>query len=70
MEKNSEASEIEREADIVLQQGIGLFCSEPVKAVIKELESRTHDSFVIKLDVFYYGYIMGKRAERARRGKA
>ena len=44
-----------------------MFCSKPVKAVIKELESRTHDRFIIKLDAFNYGYMMRKRAERARR---
>lgn len=67
METKLEAFEIQREVDIVLHQGIGLVCSETVKSVINELESRTCDKLLIKIDAFNYGYIMGKRAERAKR---
>lgn len=67
MGTKSEALEIQREVDIVLHQELGLVCSETVKSVINELESRAYDNFLIKIEAFNYGYIMGKRAERARR---
>ena len=66
----SEALQAKKEADILLHQGAGLFSSNPVKWVLKELEhrhSREYSEFFNRLDAFNYGYMLGKRAERARR---
>ena len=52
------------------EQGIKLFLSKPVRWVLKELERR-HDGeysdLFKRIDAFNYGYILGIRAERARR---
>ena len=61
-----------KEADILSHQGIGLFSSKPIKFVFKELErrrNREYSEFFNRVDAFNYGYILGKRAERARRKK-
>lgn len=68
----SEALKIKKEAEIVRQQGIELFLSRPVRLVIEELKRRNretgYDQFIALLEAFNYGYIMGKRAERKRKG--
>lgn len=62
-----EALEAKKECDIAKKQGIGLFLSKPVKFVVLEIKSRCEDSVLLWTDIFNYGYILGKRAERARR---
>lgn len=68
----SEALKIKKEAEIVRQQEIELFLSRPVRLVIEELKRRNretgYDQFIALLEAFNYGYIMGKRAERKRKG--
>ena len=65
-----EALKAKKEADIVGEQGIKLFLSKPIRWVLKELERR-HDGeysdLSKRIDAFNYGYILGIRAERARR---
>lgn len=70
-----EALKAKKEADIVGEQGIGLFLSKPVQWVFQELCRKHGENYaeVSKMiDIFNYGYILGIRAERARRkgGKA
>ena len=58
------------EADIVQQQALNLFISNAVQWVLQELERRHSgegSEMFIHADMFNYGYIMGIRAERARR---
>ena len=68
----SEALKSKKEAEIVRQQEIELFLSRPVRLVIEELKRRNretgYDQFIALLEAFNYGYIMGKRAERKRKG--
>ncbi|MBO5449300.1 MAG: hypothetical protein J5994_08215 [Ruminococcus sp.] len=69
----SEAQKAAKEADILSQQAIELFLSKPVKHVLFELSCRYRNEnspFLMFLNVFNYGYILGKRSERARRKKA
>ena len=63
-----QALKAKKDADIVEHQGIGLFFSNPVQWVFNELHRR-HDyqEKFNMCDIFNYGYIMGIRAERARR---
>lgn len=61
-----EALKARKEADIVNHQCIGLFISNPVQFVVKELARKNEDRFLL-MSIFNYGYIMGVRAERARR---
>lgn len=67
-----EALKAKEEVDILFKQTIGLFTSRPVKFVVAEIKHRcareglNHENFVLML-VLNYGYIMGVRAERARR---
>lgn len=63
-----EALKARDEVDILEKQGIGVFISRPVKHVLYELERRYKDPFLFVANVFYYGYILGKRAKRAKRG--
>ena len=70
-----EALKAKQEADIVEQQGIELYSSNPVQWVFQDLRRRHNGEYselFNMIDVFNYGYIMGIRAERARRkgGKA
>lgn len=64
----TEALKARNEVDILDKQSLGLFLSKPVRHVLFELECRHQISspFTIS-EIFYYGYILGKRAERARR---
>lgn len=63
------------EADIVRKQGIGLFLSDPVQFVFQALENKRSENnccgefsnHIAMLEAFNYGYILGKRAERAKR---
>lgn len=65
-----EAIEARKQADITEQQEMDLFMSKPVRHVMFELENRCivkpYKDLFFTMDVFYYGYILGKRAERAR----
>lgn len=56
------------EADMIMKSKDDLFFSKPVKYVVRELQRRCdrHDNILLN-SVFNYGYILGKRAERARR---
>lgn len=67
----SEAQKARKEADIVEKQYAAMFISKPVRHVFYELDCRYRDkrsySFLMFMSVFNYGYILGKRAERARR---
>lgn len=69
----AEARTAAKEADILKHQNIDTFCSKPVKHVLFELSCRYRNEnspFLMFLNIFNYGYILGKRAERARRKKA
>ena len=64
-----QALKANKEADIVEQQGIGLFLSNPVQWVFQNLRRRHNGEYselFNMIDVFNYGYILGIRAERAR----
>lgn len=71
-----EAAKAKKELEIVRHQPVNTFVSKPVKhflfmteknlRVIPEKSSR--DIFMI-LNVFNYGYILGKRAERAKKAR-
>lgn len=78
-ESNPTAAEVmrtKREADIVMKQCCGLFMSNQVKRTLQEVERRTYqrrghsERILDLLSAFNYGYILGKRAERARRKAA
>lgn len=58
----------DKEADMIMKCNNELFFSKPVKFVVQELQRRCggHDNILLH-SVFNYGYILGKRAERARR---
>lgn len=65
-----QALKAKKEADIVGEQGIGLFLSKPVQWVFQELclkHSENYAEVSKMIDIFNYGYILGIRAERARR---
>lgn len=65
-----QALKANKEADIVEQQGIGLFLSNPVQWVFQNLRRRHNGEYselFNMIDVFNYGYILGIRAERARK---
>lgn len=60
----------DKEADMIMKNEVEVFYSKPVRYVLKELQRRynSYDNINILLKrVFTYGYILGKRAERARR---
>lgn len=61
----------DKEADMIMKSKDDLFFSKPVKYVVRELQRRydRHDNILLNR-VFSYGYILGKRAERARRKKS
>ena len=64
-----EALQAKREVEIIEQQGLGLFNSRPVMHVLSHIfnkHSGEHSQLFTTADVFYYGYILGKRAERKR----
>ena len=61
-------SEIENIVDILMKQDIKLFFREAAP-IINELFRRDSDNFFILMEIFNYGYILGKRAERARRSR-
>lgn len=65
-----EALKAHNEVEILGYQTIGLFMSKPVRHVLSQLECRYGTEWRFALDVFNYGFIMGKRAERARRAKS
>ena len=58
----------DEEADMIMRCNNELFFSKPVKYVVRELRRRCdrHDNILLN-SVFNYGYMLGKRAERARR---
>lgn len=66
-----EALQAKKEVDIIEKQSQSLVFSRPVRHVLFEINSRhKHESskeIFVTIDAFYYGYILGKRAERARR---
>lgn len=64
----AEALKARDEVDILSKQSLELFFSKPVQHVLFELECRHQIISPLTIsDIFYYGYILGKRAERARR---
>jgi len=66
----AEAQKASKEADIVMKQYLDVFLSKPVRHVFFELECRDelkNSPFLMFAAVFNYGYILGKRSERARR---
>lgn len=66
-----EALKAKQEAGIAMKNGIGLFVSKPIKFVVQELQRRFEGHNVLLLNcIFNYGYILGKRAERARKKKS
>ncbi len=66
-----EAQKARQEAHISGELPMTLFMSKPVSHVLCELESCCGEkSYLFVCGVFNYGYIMGKRAERARRAKS
>lgn len=59
-----------KEADILMHQSINLFLSTSVQRVLLELKHRDGKHYcdcLAMCGAFNYGYILGKRAERARR---
>ena len=60
--------EIENIVDILMKQDSKLFFREAAP-IINELFRRDSDNLFILLEIFNYGYILGKRAERARRSR-
>lgn len=69
-----EALQARKTVDIVRKQTMELFLSRDVSHVLSELERRSQDELrggitnvLFYMNVFNYGYILGKRAERARR---
>ncbi len=68
-----EATEAKKEFTIVQHQPIGLFLSKKVKhflftAEVYNCDRASGDRFMV-FDAFAYGYILGKRAERARKAE-
>ena len=66
----AEALKAKEEADIVGHQCIGLYLSNPVQWVFQNLHRRHNGEYselFNMVDIFNYGYILGIRAERARR---
>ena len=61
-----QALKAKKEADIVEYQTVGLFLSNPVQWVLDILRCRHNREFELG-SAFHYGYILGIRAERARR---
>lgn len=61
----------EEESDMIMKNEVEVFYSKPVRYVLKELQRRynRYDNILLNR-VFSYGYILGKRAERARRKKS
>lgn len=60
----------DKEADKVMENKNALFFDKQVKLVIRELQRRCEsDNIVLYNCIFNYGYILGKRVERARRKK-
>lgn len=59
----------DKEADMIMKNKNTLFFGEQIKYVIQELQRRCdgYDSVLLRNCVLNYGYILGKRAERARR---
>lgn len=71
-QSSPEALKTDKEADILSHQGIDLFTSKPIKWVLEAAErsyNKEHSELLNRLNAFNYGYILGKRAERARRRK-
>lgn len=72
-----QAKKAQEEADIIHKQSAGVFLSEPVQLVMDELKSYLKkmdfsyydESVIMMLDLFNYGYILGKREERKRHKK-
>jgi hypothetical protein len=66
-----EAFKAREEVDIMEKQDLDLFLSRPVKHVLFELECRSNSrngcDLLTVAEIFNYGYILGKRAERAKR---
>ena len=65
-----QALKAEQEADIVGEQGVELFFSNTAQWVLDALRRRYSGEYQEEFnmcDAFNYGYIMGIRAERARR---
>lgn len=61
----------DKEADKIMKNQNALFFNKYVKFVIRELQRRCERNDSVFLNcVFNYGYILGKRDERARRKKS
>lgn len=56
----------EHNAFIVMRQPLGLFDQE-AKDTLKAIQHRGVDGSLLVVDAYIYGYICGKRSERARR---
>lgn len=66
----AEALKAKGEADIVGHQSIGLFLSRSVQQVFQAIRCKYDEEraqAMITTGIFNYGYILGVRAERARR---
>ena len=67
-----ESLQAKKEVDIIEKQNVELFLSRPVSHVLFEIDCRHRNErskeYLIVIDAFYYGYILGKRAERKRKG--
>lgn len=64
-----EAYKAREEARIVLQQPINLLLEDSIKWVADDLQREVKTDFFFMCCMFNYGYILGKRAERAKRKK-
>lgn len=63
----AEASKMKKEIEIIKQQDIGKFLDRMPKLIIREIERTEKELLWREMLLMSYGYIMGVRAERARR---
>lgn len=65
----TEALKMKKEIEIIKQQGIEKFLERMPKLIIQEIERTEKELLWRELILMNYGYIMGVRAERAKRKK-
>ena len=63
----AEALKMKKEIEIIKQQDIGKFLDRMPQLIIREIERTEKELIWREVLLMNYGYIMGVRAERARR---
>lgn len=63
----AEALKMKKEIEIIKHQGIGKFLDRMPQLIIREIERTEKELIWREVLLMNYGYIMGVRAERARR---